>query len=186
MKCIKYYFVGLCPTLCLVTRDALRELSGLFPDTATKKGEAMPKLTSKVTIKLEPSLLDVLQELADSQGLPVSSYIRKAVIEHVGIRQENENPYKLRIETTDLEFRVINRLMKLGYLKRPEDLFHRSFDLYLKQEYENVKICAEKEFLDDHVLGGGDRSRRKKAYSRSFENEGYSSNGEDEQEEGEI
>ena len=183
---IRYYIVGHCLTLYLVNRDALRELSGLFPETATKKGEAMPKLTSKVTIKLEPGLLDVLQELADSQGLPVSSYIRKAVIEHVGIRQENESSYKLRIETTDLEFRVINRLMKLGYLKRPEDLFHRSFDLYLKQEYENVKICAEREFLDDHILSNGDRSRRKNAFSRSFESEGYSSHEEDEQEEGEM
>lgn len=155
-----------------------------FPLEGHLKGEAMPKLTSKVTVKLEPGLLDHLQELADSEGLPVSSYIRKAMIEHVGIRQESENGQYLRIETTELEFRVINRLMKLGYLRSYQDLFHKAFDLYLKQEYDAVKRYAEKEFLDDHVLGYNDPSGQRRFDPTSISKGGYYSIEEDEHEGG--
>lgn len=144
----------------------------------------MPKLTSKVTIKLEPGLLDKLVELAESEGLPVSSYIRKAVIEHVGMRQDEGISTQMRIQPTRTELRVINRLMRLGYLRDPEDLFHKAFDLYLRQEYETIKRTAEREFLDDHVLGKEDPIRLENAGSQTFRDEGQYTFEEDEQEEG--
>lgn len=143
-----------------------------------EKGDAMPKLTSKVTIKLEPRLLDILQELADSEGLPVSSYIRKAVIEHIGERHEEGTPHTLRIELTEMEIRVIERLIGLGYIRKGEELFHISFALFLKQEYESIKKMAEREYLDARVLSGG--SLPSKAFSRtSFRGDLYENDEED-------
>ncbi|MFW3146347.1 MAG: ribbon-helix-helix protein, CopG family [Thermoplasmatota archaeon] len=130
-----------------------------------ENGDAMPKLTSKVTIKFEPKLLDILQELADSEGLPVSSYIRKAVIEYIGERHEEGTPHTLRVELTEMELRVIERLIGLGYIRRGEEIFHTSFALFLRQEYETIRIMAEREYLDAKVLGGG--SLPSNAFSRS-------------------
>jgi len=131
-------------------RDALRGLSGLFQGKATYQGDAMPKLTSKVTMKIEPGFLEAIQEMADREGLPVSSYIRKAVISHIRGRQESD-PNIMRMELTEMEIRAINRLVRAGVIRNGEDIFHRAFDLFMDQQYEKVMTRAERILIDDQL-----------------------------------
>ncbi len=131
-------------------RDALRGLSGLFLPKATYQGDAMPKLTSKVTMKIEPGLLDAIQEMADREGLPVSSFIRKAVISNIRGGQESD-PNVLRMELTEMEIRAINRLVRVGVVRNGEDVFHRAFNLFMDLEYDKVMTRAERILIDDHL-----------------------------------
>ena len=114
------------------------------------KGEAMPKMTSKITMKIEPKLLDRIQSEAESEGLAVSSYIRKAVISHIGERQDND-PRTIRFEMTPLEFRAIGKLRGLGVVRSNEDAFHNAFDHFLREEYDNIVSCAKEMIIEDHL-----------------------------------
>jgi hypothetical protein len=110
----------------------------------------MPKLTSKVTMKIEPGFLEAIQEMADKEGLPVSSFIRKAVISHIRGGQESD-PNSLRMELTEMEIRAINRLVRVGVVRNGEDIFHRAFDLFMDLEYDKVMTRAERFLVDDHL-----------------------------------
>jgi len=119
------------------------------------KGEAMPKMTSKITMKIEPKLLERIQFEADSEGLAVSSYIRKAVISHIGGRQDTD-PRTIRFAMTPLEFRAINRLRGLGVVRSYEDAYHNAFDHFLKEDYDNVVSRAKEMIIEDHLARGVD------------------------------
>ncbi|MGA1819835.1 MAG: hypothetical protein ACMUHU_02380 [Thermoplasmatota archaeon] len=115
----------------------------------------MPKMTSKITMKIEPRLLERIQTEADSEGLAVSSYIRKAVISHIGGRQDND-PRTIRFEMTPLEFRAINKLRGLGVVRSNEDAFHIAFGHFLKEEYDKVVSRAKEMIVEDHLARGVD------------------------------
>ncbi|MBN1390877.1 MAG: hypothetical protein JXA22_09590 [Candidatus Thermoplasmatota archaeon] len=115
----------------------------------------MPKMTSKITMKIEPKLLERIQEKADSEGLALSSYIRKAVISYIGGRKE-DNQWVIRFEMTPQEIRAINKLRGLGVVKNREDAFHNAFDVYLKQEYDNAVSRAKELIVEDHLIRGID------------------------------
>ncbi|MGA1872414.1 MAG: hypothetical protein ACMUHY_01970 [Thermoplasmatota archaeon] len=114
----------------------------------------MPKMTSKITMKIEPKLLERIQSRADSEGLAVSSYIRKAVISYIGERKED--PRTIRFEMTPLEIRAINKLRGLGVVRSKEDAYHNAFDVYLKLEYDNVVSRAKEMIIEDHLARGVD------------------------------
>jgi hypothetical protein len=116
-------------------------------------GEAMPKMSSKVTMKIEPKLLQTIQMKAESEGLPVSSYIRKAVISYIGERQD-DNPMTISFEMTPLEIRAISHLRSLGVVRYYEEVFHNAFDLYLRSEYDNV-VSRAKDLLVAEVVSNG-------------------------------
>lgn len=115
----------------------------------------MARMTSKITMKIEPRLLEVVQEKAASEGLALSSYIRKALIGYIGGRKE-DNPEVIRFEMTPLEIRAINRMRGLGIVRLEEDAFHNAFTFYLKQEYDNIVSRAKELILDDHLIRGVD------------------------------
>lgn len=110
----------------------------------------MPKMSSKVTMKIEPKLLQTIQVRAEAEGLAVSSYIRKAVISYIGERQEDD-PRAIRFEMTPLEIRAIYKLIGLGVAIKKEDIFHSAFDIYLRTEYDNVIYRAEQVIIHDHL-----------------------------------
>ena len=110
----------------------------------------MPKMTSKVTMKIEPKLLHTIQVRAEGEGLAVSSYIRKAVINYIGERQEDD-PRVIRFEMTPLEIRAIYKLIGLGVVCKKEDAFHNAFDSFLRSEYDNVVSRAKEMLIDDHL-----------------------------------
>jgi hypothetical protein len=113
-------------------------------------GEAMPKMSSKVTMKIEPKLLETISVKAEAEGLAVSSYIRKAVISYIGERLEN-NPRSIRFEMTSMEIRVINKLLDLGVVKTDEDVFHNALNEYLRCEYDKVVSRAKDMMIEDHI-----------------------------------
>ncbi|MBN1538924.1 MAG: hypothetical protein JW939_02180 [Candidatus Thermoplasmatota archaeon] len=115
----------------------------------------MARMTSKITMKIEPRLLEIIQQKADSEGLALSSYIRKAVIGYIGGRKE-DNPGFIRFEMTPLEIRAINRLRGLGIVSKEENAFHNAFDFFLKQEYDNIVSRAKEMIVDDHLTRGVD------------------------------
>jgi hypothetical protein len=116
----------------------------------------MPKMSSKVTMKIEPKLLHTIQVRAEGEGLAVSSYIRKAVINYIGERQEDD-PRIIRFEMTPLEIRAIYNLIGLGVVKKQEDAFHRAFDTFLSNEYDNVVSRAKDLLIVDHYSNNSDQ-----------------------------
>ena len=110
----------------------------------------MPKMSSKVTMKIEPKLLETISVKAEAEGLAVSSYIRKAVISYIGERLEN-NPRSIRFEMTSMEIRVINKLLDLGVVKTDEDVFHNALNEYLRCEYDKVVSRAKDMMIEDHI-----------------------------------
>lgn len=129
-------------------------------------GEAMPKMSSKVTMKIEPKLLHTIQVRAEGEGLAVSSYIRKAVINYIGERQEDD-PRVIRFEMTPLEFRAVYKLIGLGVVRKKEDAFHNAFDSYLRGEYDNVISRAKEMLIEDHLSRGPDKEKTPAADKRS-------------------
>jgi hypothetical protein len=110
----------------------------------------MPKMSSKVTMKIEPKLLHTIQVRAEGEGLAVSSYIRKAVINYIGERKEDD-PRVIRFELTPLEFRAIYNLIGLGVVKRKEDAFHKAFDSFLSSEYDCIVSRAKDLLIADQL-----------------------------------
>jgi hypothetical protein len=116
----------------------------------------MPKMSSKVTMKIEPKLLHTIQVRAEGEGLAVSSYIRKAVINYIGDGKEDD-PRVIRFEMTPLEFRAIYNLIGLGVVRRKEDAFHNAFDTFLRTEYDLVVSRAKELVIDDHFSSNIDQ-----------------------------
>lgn len=126
----------------------------------------MPKMSSKVTMKIEPKLLHTIQVRAEGEGLAVSSYIRKAVINYIGERQEDD-PRVIKFEMTPLEIRAVYKLIGLGVVNRKEDAFHNAFDSYLRSEYDNVVSRAKEMLIDDHLSRDPDLEKPPVASTRS-------------------
>jgi hypothetical protein len=126
----------------------------------------MSKMTSKVTMKIEPKLLHTIQVRAEGEGLAVSSYIRKAVINYIGERQEDD-PRVIRFEMTPLELRAVYNLIGLGVVSRKEDAFHNAFDSYLRSEYDLVVSRAKDLLINDHLSRNPDIEEPPAANTRS-------------------
>ncbi len=91
----------------------------------------MPKLTTKISVKLEPDQLYDLQEVAESQGLTVSRCVRNAVVRYIREHNEEGGSSVLRLTLTRLEKEAVGSLVDLGVIDDPEELFHKAFNDYL-------------------------------------------------------
>ena len=91
----------------------------------------MPRLSSKMTIKLEPELLQKLQAMAETEGVTVSNCVRRAVIDYVREQGDAERTNTLRLDLTLMETSMITQLVRIGVIKEPQELFHKAFDSYL-------------------------------------------------------
>ena len=99
----------------------------------TKKGLSMPKLTTKISVKLEPDQLYDLQEVAESQGLTVSRCVRKAVVSYIREHNEEGGSSVLRLTLTRLEKEAVGSLVDLGVIDDPEEFFHKAFTDYMAE-----------------------------------------------------
>lgn len=98
----------------------------------------MPKLTSKMTVKIEPELLQSIQALAESQEVSVSYYVREALIDHIRDVEEEGSPSSLNLSLSLMERHVITQLIRIGAITEPEEMFHKAFDSYLSSDLERV------------------------------------------------
>ena len=104
----------------------------------------MPKLSTKITVKLEPELLSELHSSADSEGKTISECVREAVINYVRERRMDGEPRVLRLTLTRYENNIVDDLVELGVVDSAGELFHRSFDDFvtgqkLKQYVETAQ-----------------------------------------------
>ena len=88
-------------------------------------------MSSKMTIKLEPELLRKLQAIAEREGVTVSSSVRRAVIDYVREQSEPGSANELRMDLTLMETSMITQLVRIGVIREPQELFHKSFDSYV-------------------------------------------------------
>ena len=88
----------------------------------------MPKLSTKITVKLEPELLSELHASAESESKTISGCVREAVINYVRERRKDGGPHVLRLTMTRYESSMIDDLVDLGVVDSAEELFHRSFN----------------------------------------------------------
>lgn len=102
----------------------------------------MPKLTSKMTVKIEPELLHRIQALAESKEISVSYYVRKALIDHIRDVEEENSPSSLRLKLSMMETHVLTQLIRIGAIREPEEMFHKAFDSYLSSDLEKVMAFA--------------------------------------------
>ena len=98
----------------------------------------MPRLTSKMTLKIEPELLQRIQAMAESRGVSVSYYVREAVIEHIRETEEEISPSSLRISMTLMETHVLTQLIRIGAMTEPQEMFHKAFDSYVSNDLERT------------------------------------------------
>jgi hypothetical protein len=98
----------------------------------------MPKLTSKMTVKIEPELQRRIQLLAETKETSVSNYVRKALIDHVRDVEEENSPSTLRLKLTMMERHVMTQLIRIGAITDPEEMFHKSFDSYISSDLERI------------------------------------------------
>jgi hypothetical protein len=84
-----------------------------------------------MTIKLEPELLRKLQAIAESEGITVSSSVRRAVIDYIREQSEPGSGNELRMDLTLMETSMITQLIRIGVIREPQELFHKSFDNYV-------------------------------------------------------
>ncbi len=98
----------------------------------------MPRLTSKMTLKIEPELLRRIQAKAESRGVSVSYYVREAVIEHIRETEEEISPSTMRINMTLMETHVLTQLIRIGAMTEPQEMFHKAFDSYVSNDLERT------------------------------------------------
>jgi len=101
----------------------------------------MPKLSTKITVKLEPELLSELQASAESEGKTISGCVREAVINYVRERRLEGEPHVLRLTLTRYENTMIDDLVELGVVDSAGELFHRSFNDFASGQ--NLKQLVE-------------------------------------------
>jgi len=94
----------------------------------------MPKLSTKITVKLEPDLLDDLQLTAESEGKTISECVREAVIKYIQEQREKSQPQVLRLNLSRYERNLLDELLEVGIVDSAEDLFHRTFDDFITGE----------------------------------------------------
>lgn len=146
----------------------------------------MPRLSTKITVKLEPELLKDLHETADDEGRTISECVREAVLRYIRERRETERTTVLRLNLTRYERTVVNGLVNLGIADDPEEIFHRSFGDFvsgegLKGYMETLRIVRNTRPIDENTSSGSD--------SRSYESFDFEpdsdENGDEQSKEGE-
>ena len=81
----------------------------------------MQKLTTKISVKLEPDQLYDLQEVAESQGLTVSRCVRKAVVSYIREHNEEGGSSILRLTLTRLEKEAAQKSLRAREKKCDEE-----------------------------------------------------------------
>ncbi len=104
----------------------------------------MPRLTSKMTVKIEPELLHRIQVLSDEEDISVSHYVRKALIQYIREVEDENSPRSVRIDLTLMETHVLTQLIRIGAFKEPEVLFHKAFDSYMANDLERTLSFAHR------------------------------------------
>lgn len=104
----------------------------------------MPKLSTKITVKLEPELLSELHASAESEGKTISGCVREAVINYVRERRMDGEPHVLRLTLTRYENSMIEDLVDIGVVDTAGELFHRSFtDFISGQKLKQIVETAQ-------------------------------------------
>ncbi len=108
------------------------------------KGDRMPRLSSKMTLKIDPELLRRIQSEADERSISVSNYVRKALIHYIREMEEEMSPTSLRISLTLMETHVLSQLLRIGAISEPQDMFHKAFDAYLSNDLQKLISFADR------------------------------------------
>ena len=87
----------------------------------------MPRLSTKITVKLEPELLQDLQMISESEGLTISRLVREAVYNYIQERRDNEGMGIVKLNLSRFELSVVNDLVRIGYVDSAEQVFHETF-----------------------------------------------------------
>ncbi|MDG6224357.1 MAG: hypothetical protein QCI82_02465 [Candidatus Thermoplasmatota archaeon] len=87
----------------------------------------MPRLSTKITVKLEPELLQELQLISEYEGHTVSRLVRESVYNYVKERREGYGSGTIRLNLSRFEMSVVNDLVKIGYVDNAEQVFHEAF-----------------------------------------------------------
>lgn len=87
----------------------------------------MPRLSTKITVKLEPELLQELQIISESEGQTISRLVREAVNSYVNERREEDGMGILRLSMSRFEMAVAADLVRIGYADSAEQVFHEAF-----------------------------------------------------------
>ena len=87
----------------------------------------MPRLSTKITVKLEPELLQDLQGISESEGLTISRLVREAVYNYINERRDNEGMGIVKLNLSRFEMSVVNDLVRIGYVDSAEQVFHETF-----------------------------------------------------------
>jgi metal-responsive CopG/Arc/MetJ family transcriptional regulator len=87
----------------------------------------MPRLSTKITVKLEPELLQELQMISESEGQTISRLVREAVNNYVNERREEDGMGILRLSMSRFEMSVVADLVRIGYADSAEHVFHEAF-----------------------------------------------------------
>ena len=93
----------------------------------------MPRLSTKVTVKLEPDLLTNLQSVAESGGQTVSGCVREAVIRYLREQRTDGGPGVIRLTLTRFEREVVDTLLDRGVVDTPQELYHRALETYISE-----------------------------------------------------
>ena len=104
----------------------------------------MPRLTSKMTVKIEPELLHRIQVLSDDADVSVSHYVRKALIQYIREVESDKTPSSLRIDLNLMETHVLTQLIRIGAITEPQQMFHKAFDSYLSNDLERTLSFANR------------------------------------------
>lgn len=104
----------------------------------------MPRLTSKMTVKIEPELLQRIQEISESRNISVSYYVREALIKYQREADDERTHRSLRVNLTPMEMHVLNELKRIGLISDPEQLFHKSFDSFIKNDMDRALEVGRK------------------------------------------
>lgn len=87
----------------------------------------MPRLSTKITVKLEPELLQALQAISEAEGQTISRLVRDAVNSYVDERREEDGTGIIRLSLSRFETSVIADLVRIGYVDSAEQVFHETF-----------------------------------------------------------
>lgn len=98
----------------------------------------MPRLTSKMTVKIEPELLQRIQETSESRNISVSYYVREALIKYQREADDDRTHRSLRVNLTPMEMHVLTELKRIGVISDGEHLFHKSFDSFLVNDLDRT------------------------------------------------
>jgi len=102
----------------------------------------MPRMSSKITIKLDPELLSRLQDIAEIEGVSVSNYVRRSVLKNLREKDAAKCPHVLNLDLSMLETATVTQLVRIGVIRDPQELFHKAFDSYMSNDLRRTLAFA--------------------------------------------